>query len=256
MTLHVVALGLLQGVAELLPISSSAHVILLQKFLGYDPSSAEMLFVLVMLHAGTMGAVIHRYVLGSRSLHAVRPAILATLLTLCGAALIKYGLAFFWHTEIELLFRQTTFISYGLLAVGLMMLCLPRHEGSKEVTMPSACAIGAIQVVSAALRGFSRSGATISMALFLGIKRQYAEDFSFLLALLLTPFVLVHEIHRLWALGALSWPLVEMGMLGALVAYGSGFVALRFLSQLIATDRFRYFGIYCLLFAIVNVIAS
>jgi undecaprenyl-diphosphatase len=100
-------------------------------------------------------------------------------------------------------------------------------------------------------RGFSRSGATISTALVRGISRPLAEDFSFALAVVLTPPVLVRSLYRLlknkeWSSSADLAELVKPGLIGMVFSFAAGLAALHFLSAMLEQGRWRYFGYYCL----------
>jgi undecaprenyl-diphosphatase len=99
-------------------------------------------------------------------------------------------------------------------------------------------------------RGFSRSGATISTGLFCGVSRTLSEDFSFALAIVLTPPVQVYSIYKLLNAHALSThtlaDLLAPGLLGMVFSFAAGLLALRFLSVVLERGRWKYFGFYCL----------
>lgn len=117
--------------------------------------------------------------------------------------------------------------------------------------------IGAVQALCLPFRGFSRSGATISTALFLGISRQKAEEFSFALAVVLTPAVIAKELLRLvhaqqasvgashLAIGSLLLP----SLFGMVFSFLTGLLALKWLSAWLEHGRWYLFGIYCLVFS-------
>jgi undecaprenyl-diphosphatase len=112
--------------------------------------------------------------------------------------------------------------------------------------------IGLIQGICLPFRGFSRSGATISTGLLLGMDKIKAEEFSFALAVVITPPVIVHAALRLLKAHALTaLPAAELmtvfypGLLGMLFSFISGILALRLLSRWLAKDRWHYFGFYC-----------
>ncbi|HEY8966132.1 MAG TPA: undecaprenyl-diphosphate phosphatase, partial [Candidatus Methylacidiphilales bacterium] len=202
--LQIAFLGLVQGAAELLPVSSSAHVIVAEKLMGLDPSAPSMTFLLVMLHTGTMAAVIlyfwnawkESYFSSGERFKViailVAAATLATLLV--GGALkvaIEKILVLATHgekSEIEHLFSSLPLIAAALVAAGLVILVSgyrTRHRSESsgtDVGLPSAGWIGAVQGLCLPFRGFSRSGATISAGLLAGISRRRAEEFSFALA--------------------------------------------------------------------------
>jgi undecaprenyl-diphosphatase len=105
-------------------------------------------------------------------------------------------------------------------------------------------------------RGFSRSGATISTGILLRLPKFKAEEFSFALAVVLTPPVLVREIHRLLKAraaapaGSLTSTLMP-DLMGMVLSFGVGLLALHWLSSWLARGRWKFFGFYCLVFAMV-----
>ena len=285
--LQVVILAIVQGLAELLPVSSSAHVIITEKLLGLDPASPAMTLLLVMLHTGTMFAVIVYFwkewrntyfqsVLAFKTF--AGQVILATGLTgIIGLALMK-GIektlfAGQPHAEIELLFSHLELIAPALAAVGVLILIAgfrekaqiegarPESAGRKagateheELTASTAGIIGAVQGLCLPFRGFSRSGATISAGMLAGVAKARAEAFSFALAVVLTPPVVAREVLRLVraeriansaALASAAFP----SLLGAVLAFLAGLVALKWLSQWLLSGRWYFFGIYCLIAA-------
>ncbi|MCM0080698.1 undecaprenyl-diphosphate phosphatase [Geomonas sp. Red32] len=268
--LQIIVLAAVQGAAELLPVSSSAHVIVIAKLMGLDPTTPEMTLLLVMLHTGTMFAVILFFWNGwkksffssrHRLIQTVKQVVLATVLTgVVGLGLkgIVERIAFGGKSkgEIELLFGNLGLISAALAAAGILIVIagLRRNKNEREeITLKEACGIGALQGVCLPFRGFSRSGATISAGLLLGLARQRVEEFSFALAVVLTPPVIAREVLRLMkaqsaaAAGAghlvqLFWP----SLAGMALSFLAGLVALRWLSSWLEQGRWHYFGYYCL----------
>jgi len=273
--LQILILGLVQGAAELLPVSSSAHVIVAEKLMGLDPSSPEMTFLLVMLHTGTMFAVIayfwnswlDHYCSDAKHLSdAVKYILVATAVTaVVGFVLQEIIVKVFMHgqakAEIEDLFSNLTLVGGALLAAGLLIL----YSGSREEKWPGSqgldtvrsILIGAVQGLCLPFRGFSRSGGTISAGLLLGIERRQIEEFSFALAVVLTPIVVVRELWRL----VKAHPeikeshelmkLLTPGLLGMVCSFVAGYLALKLLSRLLEAGRWKYFGYYCILAAAV-----
>jgi len=113
--------------------------------------------------------------------------------------------------------------------------------------------IGAVQGLCLPFRGFSRSGATISTGLLLGVVKSRAEAFSFALAVVLTPPVVVRELLRLLRAahegGADLRSAALASLLGAVVAFLAGLLALRWLSRWLEGGRWYWFGVYCLVAA-------
>jgi undecaprenyl-diphosphatase len=274
--LKILILAIVQGAAELLPVSSSAHVIVAEKLMGLDPTSPEMTLLLVMLHTGTMFAVIfffwkswERTFFSSRKViwNSVKLITAATFLTGIVGLMLKYLIEKFIlgdvpHAEIELLFGNMVLISAALAAVGLLIIFAgwkSRRTGEKvTLGLKESCWIGAVQGVCLPFRGFSRSGATISTGLLLGIAKQRVEEFSFALAVVLTPPVIVREVLRL--LKARHASTVDMSsmvglfypsLLGMVLSFASGILALKWLSLWLERGRWHLFGIYCLCAAVV-----
>jgi undecaprenyl-diphosphatase len=275
--LNVIILATVQGLAELLPISSSAHVVLAEKLLGLDPSSPPMTLLLVMLHTGTMFAVIVYFWRQWRStffqsIQTFRKfsglVIVATVLTaIIGGATIEIiersVLRNAEGSAIEDLFSHLELIAPALAAVGLLILVAGMVErrsavgtarDSVDLNTKQAAIIGAMQGICLPFRGFSRSGATISTGMLLGVAKSRAEAFSFALAVVLTPLVVGREIIRLIHWGQIGTPtdLRSVSLLclfGALVAFLAGLLALKWLSRWLESGRWYLFGIYCLVAA-------
>jgi len=273
--LQILILGLVQGAAELLPVSSSAHVIVAEKLMGLDPSAPEMTFLLVMLHTGTMIAVIvyfwnswlDRYFSDAAQLWtAVKNIAAATAITVIVGLILQWIIEkVFMHgqakAEVEELFSQLPLIGGALLAAGLLIL----YSGSSEEKRPgysgidvvSALVIGAVQGLCLPFRGFSRSGGTISAGLLLGIERRQIEEFSFALAVVLTPLVVGKELWRLikahpeMTHGPALVKLLTPGLAGMVCSFAAGYVALKLLSRLLEAGRWKYFGYYCVVAAAV-----
>jgi len=127
----------------------------------------------------------------------------------------------------------------------------------QEIGIREAAWIGAVQGLCLPFRGFSRSGATISMGLLLGTLKARAEEFSFALAVIITPAAIAKEVHRLMKASAeagspgVSWGMFFPSLLGMIAAFGAGLLALRWLSRWLEGGRWYLFGIYCLVAAVV-----
>jgi undecaprenyl-diphosphatase len=269
---NVIILGIVQGLAELLPVSSSAHVVVAEKLLALDPSSPPMTLLLVMLHTGTMFAVIvyfwqrwrEAYFQSSRLFwNAAARVALATAITgIIGEAIIKiFEKTIFRnapHAQIEDLFSHLELIAPALAAAGVLILIAglleKRIAGRTDLSLQQAGIIGFVQGLCLPFRGFSRSGATISTGMLLGTGKMQAEIFSFALAVVLTPPVVARELLRLLHSDpgqgtAATTSVVLLSLLGAVVAFGAGLLALKWLSGWLEAGRWYLFGIYCLVAA-------
>ena len=270
----IIILAIVQGLAELLPVSSSAHVIIAEKLLGLDPSAPPMTLLLVMLHTGTMFAVIVYFWRQWRSTYFQSAAAcksfagLVIIATVCTAAIAEITIKIVEstvlrdrpHSEIEDLFGHLEYIAPALAMAGLLIglagfldkrRSTPTPSATNELNIKRAGMIGAIQGLCLPFRGFSRSGATISAGMLLGVAKSRVEAFSFALAVVLTPPVVARETARLIKsahlngtadLAAVAVP----SLLGAGVAFLAGLIALKWLSRWLEGGRWYLFGIYCL----------
>jgi len=275
--LKIIILGVVQGLAELLPVSSSAHVVVTGKLLGLDPSAPSMTLLLVMLHTGTMFAVIvyfwpqwrRSYFQSAAAFKAIAlRVIVATVFTaVVGGIIVKIIESTIFrdlpHAQIEDLFGHLEIIAPALAAAGILILVAgilerrrpaPAGLNADDLNLKRAGLIGAVQGLCLPFRGFSRSGATISTGMLLGMAKARVEAFSFALAVVLTPLVvarevmrLVHESHAGGAADLVS--IAGSTVLGAVVAFLAGLVALRWLSRWLESGRWYLFGIYCLIAA-------
>lgn len=317
--LHVIILAIVQGLAELLPVSSSAHVIVAEKLMGLDPSAPEMTLLLVMLHTGTMLAVIVYFWRRWRRtfFHSLEEfknfaiaLIVATILTgIVGGGIIEFIEKVLMrrqpHAWVEQLFNRLDLIAAALAVAGIFIFIAgivenrrARASGSAatgngpsvgpaanpvasagspgthaavstgvletrrivqtssahEMTPSQYSWIGAIQGLCVPFRGFSRSGATISTGLLLRVARRTAEDFSFALAVVLTPPADARELWRLYQAQhhqlAQLLPAASTSVVGMVFAFFAGLLALRWLSRWLETGRWHLFGIYCIAAAV------
>ena len=276
--LQIIILSVIQGICELLPISSSAHVCVAAKLMGIDPSSPEMTFLLIMLHTGTMFAMIayfwhswqEDYFSSAEAFRdTVRQLFTATVATgIVGVPLIliieKVFMRGLPKAEVELLFGNLHLIAAALGSVGLLILFAGRGPEESKLTLESdnvlnlaqSAWIGAVQGVCLPFRGFSRSGATISTGLLLGVSRMTAEKFSFALAVVLTPPVVYREVSRLVKAHAASPASASLsamavpGLIGMVCSFAAGLLALRWLSRWLEGGRWHWFGVYCLAAAV------
>ncbi len=276
---HIILLAVIQGLAELLPISSSAHVIVAEKLLGYHADTPEMMLLLVMLHTGTMFAVIvyfwKQWKLAFFSSKAAFMEfaimmVLATLLTGAVGYPIKIGIEHMLghgkeKAEIEQIFDRLNWIAPALAAAGILILLSslrdrrgPAGQGGNGIlTLRQGGIMGAVQGLCLPFRGFSRSGATISAGMLAGAGKARAEAFSFAMAVVITPMIVKLELDRFIQAQhipghePLSMGLFTPSLLGLVFSFLAGLLALKWLSRWLESGRWYYFGVYCLIAAVV-----
>jgi undecaprenyl-diphosphatase len=282
---QVIVLAIVQGLAELLPVSSSAHVVVAEKLMGLDPSTPQMTLLLVMLHTGTMFAVIaYFWQQWKETYFATADAFKRFLVRAAWATGITLALGFalmkvIEHTlfkgtpkaQIEDLFSRLELVAPALACAGILILIAGLRENkdapaepvvdsitrrsSGSVTMGQAGWMGILQGLALPFRGFSRSGVTISAGMLTGATKERAERFSFAMAVIITPLAIgrealrvLHQTHDAAAIGAPTnlHDTVVKSLLGAVFAFLAGLVALKWLSNWLENGRWTWFGVYCL----------
>ena len=159
----------------------------------------------------------------------------------------------------EVLFGQLPLVGIALLAAGLLIIRAGRMAPPQrplKINTRTALLIGLSQGLCLPFRGLSRSGTTISTGMLLGSSRRRVEEFSFALAVLITPPAIVQELHRLLKAqvgttqaGPHLSTMLGSGIVGMVAAFGAGLLALRLLSDWLENGHWSWFGNYCLGFA-------
>ena len=196
-----ILMGILQGVTEFLPVSSSGHLTLFQYFFGQDPESTDMLFT-ILLHFGTLISVcvyywrdvlgmIREFFLGlaaifSRKGTTGRPPEARRLVLMVIVATLPLFAVLLVKDWLDAAFSNVTFVSLALIATGFILFFSDRmakgHKHARTATMKDALIVGCVQAV-ATLPGLSRAGTTISAGMMVGFDRTFAVRFSFLMSL-------------------------------------------------------------------------
>ena len=255
-------LGLVQGVAEFLPISSSGHLAIAQNLLGLEGAGSVPEFFDVLLHLGTLIAVFAAYWkdicdmvveffrgigdLAHRSTPSpVPPARRLILLIIVGTLPLFAVLPI--RKSVQGLADNMVFVGAALIVTGfLLFLCDRARKGRKterSATWLDALLVGVGQAV-ATLPGVSRSGMTITAGCFVGYERRFAVRFSFLLSI---PAVLGANILSLSdaVKAGINTAEVPMYLLGVVTAAVSGYLCIRLLKYVADKGRFGAFAYYC-----------
>ena len=246
--LEAVILGLVQGLTEFLPISSSGHLEIAKLLLGDESLGEQSLLMTITLHAATALAtlVVYREDIADiasgffKNKSVDRSYVYKILLSLIPAAVI--GILF--EHQIEAMFdKNMTLISFMLVVTGLLLL-LSEYIGSgkKEVGYKDAIIIGLAQAV-AIIPGISRSGATISTALMLGNDKAKSARFSFLMVVPLIFGKMGKEILD----GDFAGDSVQLMPLivGFIAAFFAGWIACKWIIAIVRSAKLRYFSFYC-----------
>ena len=253
-TAQAIWLGIVQGLGEFLPISSSGHLIVFPWLLGW---TVQSLSFDVALHLGTLVAVLAafagdwwRLALGTlAALRERRVTPEARMLGLLALGSIPAGIAgLLLDKWAETVFRSPALVATTMAIMGAVLFLADRRapagEGvATEISLRDALLIGSAQAL-ALVPGVSRSGATISTALFLGHRRQEAARFSFLLATPITAAAALLKVPHLFRDADLH--LVIPGVVTAAIV---GLLAIRFLLAYVRTRTYRPFAYYRWAFA-------
>ena len=257
-----ILLGLVQGITEFLPISSSGHLAIAEELLSFTGASNVPGFFDVLLHLGTLVAVFVAYWgdikemvleffcgvrdLKNRSTPSPLPPARRLIVLIIVATLPLFVIVPFKDT-IEGLAGSLYFVSVALIATGCMLFFSDRvkkgRKTEKTATMKDALIVGLGQAI-ATCPGISRSGTTITVGCFVGYERSFAVRFSFLMSI---PAILGANILSLKdALEAgIIWGDVPVYLVGVAVAALSGYACIRLLKMIAAKGKFGAFAYYC-----------
>jgi undecaprenyl-diphosphatase len=264
-----IVIGIVQGLTEFLPISSSAHLILLPPLLGWDDEFLNSATFDVLLHAGTLVALLVYFWrdvirLLSAAWDAVRERSLASdpdrklaaliAVSVVPAALIGVAFEGFFDTY----FRERLLLIPVLLVAGALLLLAAelvgrRDHGLDRMSVRDAATIGVAQAL-ALFPGTSRSGITLAAGMFLGLERDAAARFSFLMGI---PIIAGATLWKMRTLGSATLDASDLVVLiaGMVAAAISGLIAIRFLLTFLRTNSTMLFiGYRLVLAAIVTVL--
>jgi undecaprenyl-diphosphatase len=249
--LEAVILGVIQGLTEFLPISSSGHLVIGESLLGL--STPGMSFE-IWLHFGTLLAVLIYFrrklmeLMGSlikggedKSVNKNRSLLAAIVVGTIPAIIIGLLL----KSSIESVFESPRATAFLLIITGVvLLLTLLARDSGRKINIPRGLAIGLAQS-AAILPGISRSGSTIACAMFLGVKPSVAAEFSFLLAAPIIALAFGYDLVFSEAALFASDQIVVY-LVGTMCAFVVGILAIHYLLKIIRTGRFYLFGFYCL----------
>lgn len=253
-------LGIVQGLTEFLPISSSGHLELGSFFLNSNKSN-NLLFAIIVHGATALSTVI---IFRKDIIELVSELLKfkwnegTNYIFKLGISMIPVGIiGVLYEDEIESFFGgNIIFVAFMLLLTGALLLITqftPPKEG--KVTFAKAVLIGMAQAI-AILPGISRSGATISTALILGVERKSATKFSFLMVLAPILGALLLKVKDLVETPSLAGNIgVASLSVGFLAAFFSGLVACKWMLRIVKNGKLSYFAIYCFVVGIGVLIA-
>jgi undecaprenyl-diphosphatase len=265
-SLQAIILGLLQGLTEFLPVSSSGHLVLGQHLLHVQNPAVFSFDVYV--HLGTLISVClilwkdvleiirasWNGIVSSKLAEAYRTSDHVRLGVAILIGTIPAGvIGLMYHEQIEEAFADPKLVSVNLVVTGLLLFLtrLPRPAEGKKMGILSGLIIGIAQAC-AILPGISRSGSTMSTAIYLKFSPMLAARFSFLLSIPVIAGAALLEVKDVVKQGA------EIGyapiLLGTLAAAASGYVAIKLLLRVMERGRFSWFAFYCLALGVIGIL--
>ena len=271
--LQAIIMGLVQGLAEFLPVSSSGHLVLSKFILGAELGTSGLFEIL--LHVGTLIAVFIFYwkdVLNlikeglllikdfflfvfkrkKFDLYLERKMVVFIIVASIPTAILGLLMEAFLE---DLFLSSVVAVGFALLVTGTMLMLIRKMPKSdktlEEMKGRDAFTIGLVQGI-ATIPGISRSGSTVTAGLFCGLDKEFAFRFSFLMSIpaILGAAVLKMMDVNIADLTANAGPYA----VGMIVAAVVGYASIRWLKNLIQKDQFRYFGYYCLAVGLISIV--
>ena len=248
--IEIVLLGIIQGLTEFLPVSSSGHLVLGQYLLGIKSpgNTLEILF-----HLGTLGSVVFVffYEIKDILLTIDKKPTQKLLAFISVATLPAMVVGFLFRNEINRLFENINSVGYAFCITGLILVFSSLSKNKKvKLSFSSSIIIGLSQAV-AIIPGISRSGFTITVSLLMGISPEKSAKFSFLLSM---PIIFGAGLLGVIDINSgelFTLPIIFTAILSSFLV---GVLSLKILLMLLEKGKFYFFGIYCICIAIISIL--
>lgn len=260
--LKAIILGIIEGITEWLPVSSTGHMILVDEFLqlGMSPAFKEMFFVVIQL-----GAIMAVVILYWKKIFPfnfdrkpfVQKDIIIMWIKIVIACVPAAVVGLLWDDQINALFYNFQTVATMLIIFGILFIVVENHNKGKrpkvtnmnQLTYKMAIIIGLFQLIAAVFPGTSRSGATIVGALLIGVSREIAAEFTFFLAI---PVMFGASLLKLLKFGFAftNFELIILGV-GTVVSFVVSVWAIKFLMGYIKKHDFKVFGWYRIILGII-----
>ncbi len=262
--LTAILLGILFGITEFLPLSSSGHFAIVQAFLKTGYSAAEHAFFDVLLQIGAIASVmlvfgrdiktmlresvnqlIREDEIGSAERGGrLSPNVRLTVFVICGAVPLIAALPFI--NRVAMLASNTVFIAFAMLITAAIIyvtgLLEPGKKTGKSITFADSVVVGLAQAASV-IPGLSRTGTTIAAGFTRGFKRDFAIKFSFLLSV---PYLLLATVMKLFSAvsAGVEWSLLFTYLVGAVFSTAAGYFAILCLRYMLTNGKLKYLAYY------------
>jgi undecaprenyl-diphosphatase len=252
--LAAVILGILQGLTEFLPVSSSAHLILARAFFGWEVPADFGLAFDVALHVGTLAAILTFFRREIATMVRAIPSMFSRAPDPSGRLIQRIAIGTLPVVAVGLVFNdviestlRTPGVAAWALAIGAAVMFAAERLGRRERTEEAVTWLGALLIgcaqASALIPGVSRSGSTIALGMFLGLRRDAAARFTFLLAIPATVAAAGKEGYELSKM-SLSGDTVQLMMLGLVISAVVGYLTIKYFLRFLAGNRLDIFAYY------------
>lgn len=239
---YIIILGIVQGLTEFLPVSSSGHLVLLESLFDVE---IDIILLNIFLHLGSLLAVIIYY--RKMIWQLIRHPFNKTNLLLILATIPTVIIVLLFSDFIESSFGGQ-YLSFGFLVTALFMVIASfDYKGKNQMDKKTAVFMGIIQGL-ATLPGISRSGSTLTAGIVCGKDKKQVADFSFLMSI---PVIIGSLVFECVKIESLSLPLTDI-IIGMIFSFIFGYIAIKWMIQIVKKAKLYYFSIYLIILAIIT----
>ena len=260
--LKAILFGIVEGITEWLPVSSTGHMILLDELVKLDVTDEFMSMFLVVIQLGAILAVVVLYFpqlwpFSTKERFFIKKDTFSMWFKILVACVPAAVVGILFEDELDRLFYNYWTVAFALIVFGVLFIIIehqnkdvvPKVNSIAQITYPMAFCIGAFQLIAAVFPGTSRSGATILGAIMIGISRTVAAEFTFFLAV---PVMLGASLLKILKFGLVfSTSEVVLLLVGMVVAFVISIVVIKWLLGYIRKHSFTVFGWYRIILGIV-----
>ena len=260
--LKAILFGIVEGITEWLPVSSTGHMILLDELVKLDVTDEFMSMFLVVIQLGAILAVVVLYFpqlwpFSTKERFFIKKDTFSMWFKILVACVPASVVGILFEDELDRLFYNYWTVAFALIVFGVLFIIIehqnkdvvPKVNSIAQITYPMAFCIGAFQLIAAVFPGTSRSGATILGAIMIGISRTVAAEFTFFLAV---PVMLGASLLKILKFGLVfSASEVVLLLVGMVVAFVVSIVVIKLLLGYIRRHSFTVFGWYRIILGIV-----
>ena len=233
--INFILIGIIQGLTEFLPISSSGHIVLFGSLFELD----NLMLLSIVAHVGTLFAVIYCYRTKLKEL--ISKPFCKTNINLLVATIPTIILVLVFNSFIEENFSTSTLVWGFLISAVLLLVADFKKNSDKELTKKSALYMGISQGL-AILPGFSRSGTTLACGLLAGVEKQQALDFSFLMSI---PIIIASAIYESFKLFTAQITVNWLGIFIVMVtSFVFGVISIKLMLKIVNKNKLIYFSFY------------